>query len=143
VPYKDPERRKAYHRKYNKRWYEEHKDERKAQIRQYKRANPDRVASWDSKPEALQRKAAARRAWRVAHRERDNRTRRIWTKANRDRVREYNRKREQQRAEYRKHYYLTNRDYFLQRSRIAYLRKRLGISDEQYATLAAHRKPTP
>lgn len=140
MPYKDPEKRKAYQREYHKRWYAENGDARREQIRAYKQANPEVEAKYRAKPETKALKAAHRRQWRIANRARDNRNRLIWAKQNRERIRKYGYRRD--RTEYNRAYYAANRDRLLQMSRIAYLRKRLGISDEQYELMLAFAKRT-
>lgn len=135
MPFKDPEARKAYLREYHKRWYAEHGDERREQIKQYKRANPSKVKEYRSRPYVLDRMAATKRKWREANRDRDNRNRRIWSKENRDKVQKYNRFRD--RREENRVRYQANRDYFLTKSRIRYIVKRDGLTAEQFELMLA------
>ena len=139
MPYKDPEQRKAYLREYHKRWYEENKESRQAQIRQYKRTNPVKVNEWRSKPESIARATEAMRKWRDANRERDRANRRVWSKQNRERVALYNMKYD--RREKNARYYAANRDRLLQMQRLRYLREKLGLTAEQFELMAAFAGP--
>jgi hypothetical protein len=40
MPFKDEATRKAYHKKYHAKWYEENKDKRNAQIAEYEKTKP-------------------------------------------------------------------------------------------------------
>ena len=41
MPFKDEATRKAYHKKYHAKWYEENKDKRHAQIAEYEKTKPN------------------------------------------------------------------------------------------------------
>lgn len=128
MPLKDPAARAAYNREYQKRWYEANKDKRKAQVRQYKRANPAKVAAYDAeyraKPENKANATRRKQEWREANRDRDRLTRRLWSKAHREQVRYYNSKRD--RTEYNRAYYDANRDVYREHNARRYFRVTYG-----------------
>jgi len=55
MPYKDPEKRKAYHKEYSKRWTEQHRERRKETSRKWQRANPDKMREYRKRHYATHR----------------------------------------------------------------------------------------
>jgi hypothetical protein len=139
VPHKDPAVRKAYLREHHKRWYEANKDQRQAQIRQYKADNRAKVdaqdAEYRSRPDVRARNTELKREWRELNRERDRKTRRLWSKLNRDRIQQYNCTRDRQ--ERSREYYAANREYYAARRHLRYIVQRDGVTAEQFELMAA------
>lgn len=144
MPHKDPDVRKAYLREFHRRWYETNKEERQAQIRQYKAANPDRVAegnkAYRSRPDIKARNTQQKRQWRKANRERDLLNRRLWAKQNRDKLQQYDRRYRVDRTEYNRNYYAANRDRYTQLNRLRYIVTRDGMTAEQFELMKAFAK---
>jgi hypothetical protein len=141
VPHKDPEVRRAYVREYHAKWYAKNGDKRRAQIRQYKRANPTKVANGDaayrSRPEVRAAATQRKQEWRAANVERDRASKRSWAKSHREQLRAYDRRYRGDRSEYNARWYEANREYCRVRDSLRYIARRDGVSSDQFDLMAA------
>lgn len=71
MPYKDPDKQKAYHKKYNKEWYKRNREKKLAQNREWQRSNSERHAWLKARyyQENREELVARHSQWRIENRD--------------------------------------------------------------------------
>lgn len=95
MPYRDPAKRKAYQREYQKRWYAANRESRKVQIAKWRDRNRERLRIYNLEykhehiDEMRLRDRNYSRRWRVANKDRKSESDRLWRRNNKAALRAY------------------------------------------------------